>query len=76
VSNVLEVENKAIQPIPAKLTKEMKTKGVTASGAVLVRIFKQESELEVWKRTPSGKFALLKTYPICRWSRRSRPEEG
>jgi len=68
VSNVLEVENKAAQPIPAKLTKDMKTKGVTASGAVLVRIFKQESELEVWKRTPSGKFALLKTYPICRWS--------
>ena len=68
VSNVLEVENKSIQPIPAKLTKEMSKKGVTASGAVLVRIFKQESELEVWKRTPTGKFALLKTYPICRWS--------
>ena len=68
VSSVLEVEKKAIQPIPTKLTKEMKTKGVTASGAVLVRIFKQESELEVWKRTPTGKFALLKTYPICRWS--------
>lgn len=68
VSSVLEVENKSTQPIPAKVTKEMAKKGVTASGAVLVRIFKQESELEVWKRTSSGKFALLKTYPICRWS--------
>ena len=68
VSSVLEVDNKSTQPIPAKLTKEMSKKGVSASGAVLVRIFKQESELEIWKRTSTGKYALLKTYPICRWS--------
>lgn len=68
VGNVLEVENKAVQPIPAKVTKEMSKKAMSSSGAVLVRIFKQESELEVWKRTASGKFAKLKTYPICRWS--------
>src|SRR5262245_47243387 len=35
---------------------------------ILVRIFKEESELEVWKQDTEGKFALLKTYPICRWS--------
>ncbi|MFX7731716.1 hypothetical protein ABTK10_19510, partial [Acinetobacter baumannii] len=23
---------------------------------------------EIWKQTRSGQFALLKTYPICRWS--------
>lgn len=68
VASTLEVDKKATQSIPAKVAKDMKAKGVTASGAVLVRIFKQESELEVWKRTPTGKFALLKTYPICRWS--------
>ena len=35
---------------------------------ILVRIFKEESELEVWKQDTTGRFALLKTYPICRWS--------
>ena len=35
---------------------------------ILVRIFKEESELEVWKQDRTGRFALLKTYPICRWS--------
>jgi murein L,D-transpeptidase YafK len=35
---------------------------------ILIRLFKQEAELEVWKQTRSGQFALLKTYPICRWS--------
>jgi murein L,D-transpeptidase YafK len=35
---------------------------------ILVRVFKQESELEIWKQDRNGRFALLKTYPICRWS--------
>ena len=33
-----------------------------------MRIFKQESEFEVWKEDKTGRFALLRTYPICRWS--------
>ena len=35
---------------------------------ILVRIFKEEAELEVWKQDATGQYALLKTYPICRWS--------
>jgi murein L,D-transpeptidase YafK len=35
---------------------------------ILVRIFKEESELEVWKEDKTGRYTLLKTYPICRWS--------
>jgi murein L,D-transpeptidase YafK len=34
----------------------------------LVRLFKEESELEVWKQDTTGRFELLKVYPICRWS--------
>src|SRR5689334_14050903 len=35
---------------------------------ILVRLFKEEAEVEVWKQTRDGAYALLKTYPICRWS--------
>ena len=35
---------------------------------ILIRIFKEESELEVWKQDTTGRFQLLKVYPICRWS--------
>ena len=35
---------------------------------ILIRVFKEESELEVWKQDRTGRFALLKSYPICRWS--------
>ncbi|MBV8841091.1 MAG: hypothetical protein JO000_31520 [Alphaproteobacteria bacterium] len=35
---------------------------------ILVRLFKEEAELEVWKQDAAGRYQLLKTYPICRWS--------
>lgn len=75
VSTVLDVDGKATQPIPAALVAEMSRKSMSPSAPVLVRIFKQESELEVWKRDRSGRFALLKTYPMCRWSGKLGPKK-
>jgi murein L,D-transpeptidase YafK len=59
---------KANQPVPARLVAEMTAKDMDLQSPILVRLFKQEAELEVWKEDRSGRFALLKTYPICRWS--------
>jgi murein L,D-transpeptidase YafK len=59
---------KANKPIPEKLLADIQTKDMDTQSPILVRLFKQEAELEVWKQDRSGKFALLKTYPICRWS--------
>ncbi|MBS9478219.1 L,D-transpeptidase family protein [Ancylobacter radicis] len=64
---------------PSPMSKAMKTlspqtvalieqKGMSKDSPIVVRIYKEESELEVWKETTSGEYALLKTYPICRWS--------
>jgi murein L,D-transpeptidase YafK len=74
VSSVLEMDNKSIQPIPAKLVGEMSKRGMSPADPILIRIFKDESELEVWKRDRSGRFALLKTYPMCRWSGKLGPK--
>src|SRR6195952_646894 len=65
---------KANQPVPPKLIAEMGEKDMDLQSPMLVRVFKQEAELEGWKQTRSGKFALLKTYPICRWSGDLGPE--
>ena len=61
--------------ITPKLAREIKSKGFNQEDAVLVRIFKEESELEVWKRKASGEYALFKTYPICRWSGKLGPKK-
>src|SRR5476649_2678731 len=59
---------KANQPVSPKLVAEISEKDMDLQSPILVRLFKQEAELEVWKQTRSGRYALLKTYPICRWS--------
>jgi len=64
----LATNAKANQPVPPKLIQAMVEKDMDLQSPILVRLFKQEAELEVWKQNRSGKFALLKTYPICRWS--------
>src|SRR5271169_6075007 len=64
----LATNAKANQPVPPKLIAEMVAKDMDLQSPILVRLFKQEAELEVWKQDRSGRFALLKTYPICRWS--------
>jgi murein L,D-transpeptidase YafK len=43
-------------------------KGMDQSSPIFVRIFKEESELEVWKARDDGRFYHFKTYPICNWS--------
>jgi len=52
--------------------------GLKAESPIMLRIFKEESELEVWKRSGQGQYALLRTYPICKWSGELGPklEEG
>ena len=64
----LAANAKANQPVPPKLVADMAAKDMDLQSPMLVRIFKQEAELEIWKQDRSGRFALLKTYPICRWS--------
>ena len=64
----LATNAKANQPVSPKLVAEMTEKDMDLQSPILVRLFKQEAELEVWKQDRSGRFALLKTYPICRWS--------
>ena len=64
----LAVGARALKPLPAALAAEVDKRNMPRESPILVRIFKEESELEVWKQDAEGKFALLKTYPVCRWS--------
>jgi murein L,D-transpeptidase YafK len=66
VANVASA--RALRPLSAQMVAEIEKKNMPKESPILVRIFKEESELEVWKQDADGQFALLKTYPICRWS--------
>ncbi|WP_372424061.1 hypothetical protein [Salinarimonas chemoclinalis] len=66
--------NKHLQPIPPQTLALMASKGMDQDDPILVRVFKMESELEVWKKGRDGRYALLDTYPICRWSGQLGPK--
>jgi len=57
-----------MQPLSEAMLDELDIRKMAKESPVLIRIFKEESELELWKVDKSGRFALLRTYPICRWS--------
>jgi murein L,D-transpeptidase YafK len=62
------VNGRHMQPLSDRMLAEIENRNMTKESPILVRIFKEESELEVWKQDKGGRFALLRTYPICRWS--------
>ena len=59
---------RAKAPLSEKMVAEISAKNMEKDSPILARIFKEESEMEIWKQNRDGQFALLKTYPICRWS--------
>jgi murein L,D-transpeptidase YafK len=67
-SSIPAIPVHARQPLSRPMLALLEQKKMTKEDPILVRIFKEESELEVWKQTSDGQMALLKTYPICRWS--------
>jgi len=56
------------RPVSPKTLALMQKLDMKLSSPVLMRIFKEENKFEVWKMTASGRYALLKSYDICRWS--------
>jgi murein L,D-transpeptidase YafK len=59
---------RAMKELSPEMRAELANKNMPIESPMLVRLFKQEAELEVWKQDAAGRFELLKTYPICRWS--------
>lgn len=56
-----------LKQLPAAAQAMLAARGMTEDAPIFIRIFKEESELEVWK-LKDGRFEHFKTYPICAWS--------
>ncbi|TMJ75712.1 MAG: murein L,D-transpeptidase [Alphaproteobacteria bacterium] len=57
-----------LRPLPTDTMMLLGKKGMDVQAPIFVRIFKEESELELWKQRDDGHFYHFKTYPICNWS--------
>ena len=80
--NLERAEHKALhragKPLPGtpdltRLDRRLGDAGVALGVPVYIRIFKLESELELWVQK-DGRFEHFATYPICMWSGRLGPK--
>jgi hypothetical protein len=63
-----QLPEKATRELSSELLSLFHQKKMPKSSPIILRIFKEEAELEVWKQDTTGHFQLLKIYPICRRS--------
>ena len=54
----------------------METLNMERKAPILIRITKEDSTLEVWKEDRSGRYRLLKAYPICHFSGALGPKKA
>jgi murein L,D-transpeptidase YafK len=57
-----------LRPLPRDTMMLLGKMGMDAHAPIFVRVFKEESELEIWKQRDDGHFYHFKTYPVCNWS--------
>jgi len=68
------LSHRSLSPIPADTIALMERAGATKEAPTLIRAYKKEAEFEVWKMRSDGRYALVKTYPMCRWSGQLGPK--
>jgi murein L,D-transpeptidase YafK len=66
---------KADRDLPPLVLTKMKSKGMTRSSPIMMRIFKEDSTLEIWKQKDNGRYDLIGSYKICRWSGKLGPKK-
>jgi murein L,D-transpeptidase YafK len=63
-----QLPENATKELSPELLSLLRQKKMPKHSPIILRVFKEEAELEVWKQDTTGHFQILKTYPICRWS--------
>jgi murein L,D-transpeptidase YafK len=70
-----QLPTRAMKELSPEMLAVLQTKNMPKDSPILVRVFKEESELEVWKQDTTGQYQLLRVYPICRWSGELGPKK-
>lgn len=65
---------RGLAPQSENLVKATESAGAVSTSPVLLRIFKESNELELWRQSTSGKFVLVRTYAICTYSGQLGPK--
>ena len=62
-------------PLAPETLVHLERKAINTDAPIYIRVFKEESELEVWKQRADGHYLHVKTYPVCNWSGTLGPKQ-
>lgn len=66
--HIESVSNRIEHPLPAKMRDKLRRMNLAMSSPIMIRLFKKEEIMEVWKANAQDRYQLVATYPICAWS--------
>jgi murein L,D-transpeptidase YafK len=72
--DVSHVKNKVEEPLSPAILAEMQKKDMERTAPVMIRIFKEEGTLEIWKAKRDNRFDKIAEYSICAWSGKLGPK--
>ncbi|MET3662080.1 murein L,D-transpeptidase family protein [Aquamicrobium ahrensii] len=64
----------ANRQLPPKIQQAMKAKSMNKTSPILARVFKEEGKLEIWKQKTNGRYDVIASYDICKWSGKLGPK--
>jgi murein L,D-transpeptidase YafK len=69
-----DISPKAEKRLPSELIAAMQEKGMDRTSSIMARIFKEEGKLEIWKMKTNGRYGIIASYNICKWSGQLGPK--
>lgn len=69
------VSNRVEHPMPAPMRAKLAKMNVSMSSPIMMRLFKEEAVMEVWKANAQNRYVLVATYPLCAWSGQLGPKK-
>lgn len=64
----------ANRQLPERILATMRAKDMDKGAPIMARIFKEENTVEIWKQKRNGRYDIVATYPICKWSGKLGPK--
>lgn len=68
------VPQQANKQLPEKILASMRAKSMNRNAPIMARVFKEENAVEIWKQKTNGRYDIIATYQICKWSGKLGPK--
>lgn len=72
--DITKVSKKTDYQLSSAVLTKLSSMNIDRSSPMMLRIFKEEGRLELWKADRSNRFQLVRNYKICAWSGKLGPK--